>query len=420
MILRNFFRKKKSIVEQVKIDTDFCLSLTDESFVQNPYPYFTFLRHNAPLHRSQSGNWVLTAYEDIHAALKDERLGNAPSSYSILHHKNAEKYYVSSVANNIIPFIDTPQHTCLRKPIARTFAKQLSETSPLLADYAQLRCQQLQNHSLFDVISDFGTPFSIDVMMQFLGFSTKDYQIIKKWSQDFIYLFSFIPSEETLSRIERHLQAFRQFCLACIEEKKQALANDWLSKIIQLRSEEGLEGTLTDTIIADNAMLLFVDGIENVDRGIGTAVSLLLRHPEQLDSLLLEDNESKWKNAINECFRYESPAQFVGRVAKEDIRLYGQTIKKGQVILLMLASANRDESIFDSPDEFDINRNLPFYLSFGRGRHACIGGQMVRQETLIAVRKLLETFPHARLRDKHLLWELRMGHRWLQHTFVSV
>lgn len=420
MMLKKLFRKKTEAIKKSGLNNDFRLSLTDADFVQAPYPYLTFLRQQQPLHRSLSGAWILTGYEDIHAALKDERLGNAPSPFSILHHKNRERYYVSSVANNIIPFIDLPKHSRIRKPIARSFTKQFSDTMPSITTYAEAFSQQLVHRSSFDVIADFGTPFSIAVMMKFLGFNDKDYQQLKQWSQDFVYLFSFIPSEAIREQVDCHLQAFRQFCLSCIEQKKQTPSNDWLSKILQLRTEEALEDILTDTVIADHAMLLFADGVENIDRGIGTAVSLLLQHPQQLQALLQENDENCWKHAIDECLRFESPAQFVGRVAKEDIYLYGQMIKQGQTVLLMLASANRDESVFDKPDIFDINRELPFYFSFGRGRHACIGGQMARQEIQVATKQLLQTFPKAKLRDNQLLWEQRIGHRWLKHAYLSV
>ena len=142
-----------------------------------------------------------------------------------------------------------------------------------------------------------------------------------------------------------------------------------------------------------------------------------MQHPEQLQQL--RKSPDLLSSAVDECLRHESPAQFIGRVALEDIQLHGQHIKQGTGILLVIGSANRDEQQFEHADHFNIQRNPNPYLSFGKGKHACVGGALVRQEVEIALAVLLESFDNMQLLDTPLEWTPRLGHRWLKQLPIS-
>ena len=99
----------------------------DPIFVQDPYPILSALREHQPIHRSPMGSWILTRYQDVFSALADDRLGNAPPPYAVLNERNRHRYVCADVANNIIPFKDSPQHAEPRKLISRAFHQHIKQ-----------------------------------------------------------------------------------------------------------------------------------------------------------------------------------------------------------------------------------------------------------------------------------------------------
>jgi cytochrome P450 len=164
-------------------------------------------------------------------------------------------------------------------------------------------------------------------------------------------------------------------------------------------------------------MLLFADGVENVHAGIANAALALLDRPDQL-ARLREDPELA-PRAADECLRFESPAQFVGRVAREGLALHGRDVKPEAPVLLMLGAANRDPERFPDPDELDVTRSPNPFLSFGRGRHSCVGAGLVRAEVAAALGALarLSRLEPAGSRPR---WLPRPGHRWLEALPVTL
>ena len=172
-----------------------------------------------------------------------------------------------------------------------------------------------------------------------------------------------------------------------------------------------METGLPDPEIVDTCMLLFADGVENVDRAIANGAAQLLPVPGLWQHLATHPGDIP--AAVDECLRFESPALFVGRVAREDIPLHGRTIPKNAGVLLILGSANRDPEAFPDPDIFKPGRPGNRHLAFGQGRHSCIGGPLVRLEMITAFETLMREFPALRVTGERLEWTPRLGHRWL-------
>src|SRR5690606_33659330 len=163
-------------------------------------------------------------------------------------------------------------------------------------------------------------------------------------------------------------------------------------------------------------MLLFADGVENVDKALASALWCLTRNPDHLR--LLRADPSRLPRAVHECLRFESPAQFVGRVAREDISLHGRLIRRHSGVLLMLGSANRDETRFTDANRFDPQRDPNPHLAFGKARHSCIGAGLVHSELVHALGALLTLWPDLHVPDQELRWRARRGHRWLERLIV--
>jgi len=387
---------------------------TDPAFVDDPYPVFARLRRDAPVQRLASGAWALTRYADVHEALTDERLSNAPARYAVVAPRNRERYVCADVAANIIPFLDAPTHDAPRRALGRGFHERLRSTPPDIAGIASRLLSEWDAGGHHDVVADYASPLAVAVIGDLLGVPTDDAERLQAWSELFFYLFGAIPSADVRDSLDTALTDFRHFFARTIEvrrsEPDDGLISRWLG--------DTRNGALTDGQLVDNLMLLFADGVENVDRAIGVTAHTLLAHPSSLarvrtDSRLLSD-------AVTECLRFESPGQYIGRVAREDVEYGGVTIPRGAVILLVLGSANRDESHFPGADRFDIDRTPNAHLAFGRGPHSCIGGPLVELEVKVALEVLLRRFPGMELVTERASWITRPGHRWIERVDVRV
>lgn len=389
----------------------------EPDYVINPYPFLTFLRDQQPLHRSKSGAWLISRYDDVCAALEDERLSNAPSQYAVVSKRNAQKYVCAEVANHILPFIDSPEHTQKRFTLGRSYFSTLKSHLVFneLEAMALRTLQPLKQQGSFDVIHQFGKKFSGEVICRLMGLPVKDLNQLAAWSESFLYLFSFIPSDEMLKKINRSLNEFRAYLKVILEEKRQNPTKDWISSIVL--EHDGLMNDISEVEIIDNLMLFFADGIENIDRALGTSIKLLVEHPEQMDAV--QNDLTLIEALVDEVLRFETPAQFIGRVTKTDIELNGQYIKAQTPILLMLNSANRDQRQFKNADKFSIFQPQKSILTFGKGAHSCIGKTLVKKQMAAGLLALLSECSSIELIGK-LEWEPRIGHRWLKRCLIKV
>jgi cytochrome P450 len=147
-----------------------------------------------------------------------------------------------------------------------------------------------------------------------------------------------------------------------------------------------------------NIILLFGAGHETTVNLIGNGLLALHRHPDQLR--LLKSDPSLMANAIEELLRYDSSVQVTGRTTLEDVgEIGGIPLEKGQTVVCLLGSANRDPAVYPDPDRLDISRRDVRPLSFGGGIHYCVGAQLARIEGEIAIETLLRRLPNLRLSD---------------------
>ncbi len=386
----------------------------DPDFVRDPYPFFGRLRRSEPVHRTPAGPWLLTRYEDVAAALDDDRLGNAPARYAVVHERNRERYVCADVAANILPFMDPPGHSGPRLLIGRAFAEQLRVRPPDVSTIARTLLEPWRRGGTHHVLRDFASPLSVRLIADVLGTMPGDETRLERWSESFFYLFNAIPSHEVREELDQALTEFRAYLRPLVAERTARPRDDLVSR---LAAQASGGGGLTEAQVVDNCMLLFADGLENVDRAIGNAIYALLEHPGELRKL--RANPASMSAAVDECLRFESPAQYIGRIAGEDVDLSGVTISAGSAVLLALGSANRDPEAFERPDSLDIMRSPNPHLAFGRGRHSCIGGPLVELQMREALDCLLRAVPDMELVDERVSFAVRPGHRWVEDFSVK-
>ncbi|NNK81284.1 MAG: cytochrome P450 [Flavobacteriales bacterium] len=386
----------------------------DKRFVADPYPTYKKLRKTSPIFQLGSGAWVLLKHEDVLNALSDNRLSNVPSPYALLKKENRDRYVSADVAHNILPFMDSPEHDIPRRNVVQAYRNTMKESRLDLESIAADLIESSISVGNIKVLEDFARPYAFAVMSDLFDIPFEDWKRLEKFCEAFFYLFMPIPSQEMLQEVEEGLKAFRNYWKEKLDERRGGENNDLLSQL----ANAGTGGqALTDSQVIDNAMLLFADGIENVDRGIANAILCLVDHPKQWR--LLKEDGSLIPQAVEECLRFESPAQFITRIAKEDIELEGQHIKKSMPIFLVLGSANRDPSVFQNPDRFSIKRETNKHLSFGRGKHTCVGSGLVNLEIAAVLKVLTNRIKAVKRNQRELHWMPRQGHRWLRELTIE-
>jgi pimeloyl-[acyl-carrier protein] synthase len=187
-----------------------------------------------------------------------------------------------------------------------------------------------------------------------------------------------------LERGMRSTMAFRSYLAAQVDELHRAPRDDLLSALVHAE-EEGSHLTL-DELLA-NALLLLNAGNETTTNLLGNGLVALLQHPDQLQRL--RDDLGAIPMAVEEFLRYDSPVQFMGRIAPEDVECGGQPIRRGDLVLPVLAAANRDPGHFPEPDRLDVTRQPNHHLALGHGHHYCAGAPLARLEGHIAFTLML-------------------------------
>jgi cytochrome P450 len=184
-------------------------------------------------------------------------------------------------------------------------------------------------------------------------------------------------------------------------------ADDLVTDLIQVTftDENGVERHLDEEEVLNYALLLAAAGNETTTKLIGWAGYLLGTHADQR-RMLLEDR-SLIGGAIEEILRYEAPSPVQARYVQRDVEFYGTVVPAGSVVLLLTASANRDERQFSDPERFDVRRSIDHHLTFGHGLHFCVGAALARMEGRIALEEVLSRFPN---------WEVDIENAERVHT----
>jgi cytochrome P450 len=170
-------------------------------------------------------------------------------------------------------------------------------------------------------------------------------------------------------------------------------SDDLMTELLTAEYED-VDGTikkLTREEVLNYVGLLAGAGNETTTRLIGWTGKVLAEHPGQRQELV--ENPELIPNAIEELLRYEAPSPIQSRYVTRDVEYYGQTVKQGDVLVIVNGSANRDERQFPDGDSFDIHRKIAHHLTFGYGLHFCLGSHLARLEGRVALDEVLKRFP---------------------------
>lgn len=287
--------------------------------------------------------------------------------------------------------------------------------TPRLIEQLRARVQTLADELLdgatprseMDLISGYALPLPMTIITEILGVPTEDHHKFHKWSKA---VMSFNSPNATV-RVIPSVWMFIRYLRRFFKVRRRDPKDDLASALIQ--AEEAGDKLSEDELLA-MVFLLLVAGHETTVNLIGSGVLALLEHPDELEKL--RRTPSLIKVAVEELLRYTSPVfMTTERYAREDVTIHGVTIPRGEMTFGVIGSANRDENVFENPDQLDLTREPNKHLSFGQGIHFCLGAPLARMEARIAINTLLRRAPDPRLRGtpESLRWRPSMFLRGL-------
>jgi cytochrome P450 PksS len=297
--------------------------------------------------------------------------------------------FVRPLTRNMLD-LDEPDHTRLRALVHRAFTPRLVEQ---LRTRIQTRCDRLldaaRHRGTLDLVAAYAFPLPISIIAEMLGVPARHRGRFRRWSDSVVA----VSSARDLVLALPHLWLFMRYLRRLIEHRRVHPRDDLLTGLIQ--AEEAGDRLSDDELLA-MVFLLLVAGHETTVNLIASGMLALLRHSDRLNRLRQEP--TLIGPAVEELLRYTSPIEIATeRFAREDLMIAGQTIARGDQVLAVIGSANRDERQFPDPDILDITRQPNEHLAFGQGRHYCLGASLARLEGSVAIGTLLRRMPDVRL-----------------------
>lgn len=351
----------------------------DYGFHRDPYPTYEWLRDDAPLyHNERMDFWALSRFDDVLDGLHD------PVTYSSTGGVAIEQS--GAVTKSMIE-MDPPEHTAMRKLIARRFTpRRIADLEPRVREWTAALLDRLDGRDEFDVVREFTALLPTTVIGTLLGIPADRHDDARRWTDDLLTREPGNPVPPPAAGEGAMQIAMLAHQLA--GARRDEPVDDILSTLVHAE----IDGEpLTDEQVIGFCILLVSGGHETTSKLIANGVRLFASHPDQRGAVMAEPG--RMVGAVEELLRYTSPTQYMARTTTRPVERYGVEMPAGAKIVLLLGAGNRDPREFDRPDEFDITRPNPRILAFGHGAHVCLGAAVARLEARVALQEFLTRYP---------------------------
>jgi cytochrome P450 len=366
-------------------------------FAQDPYPLYRIMRNEFPLYFHQGANaYVLSRYEDVHLALTNPEF--TTRSYAA---------QIEPLLGITVVQLDGRDHARQRRLLAAPFRADrfLSAFGPAIGEVADRLIAGFASRGQVELVTEFITPFSVAALATVVGLPQSDLGLFQSWYTALLRFGVNLIGDPEVTRAGFAARDQLDAYLRPLVEQHRRSAGSGLLSMLANAEVEGQQ--LTDEEIVHFAMLMIFAGGETVEKTLATFVRNLVAHPHQLAAL--QADWTLFDRALAESLRFTAPTHMVPRRTRSEVVVSGGTIPAESEVICFLASANRDERRFTTPDTFNISRtDLDFesafnsaasHAAFGMGRHFCLGAMMARIEVDIAVKRLVGAGDQVRFAD---------------------
>jgi len=353
-----------------------------DTHVDDPWPMYTYLREEEPLYWDRHNElWAISRHADIVAMSSDTEtftsgegaLANIPPDPSMIH-----QY--------------PEQHGKQRRLVSSAFTpSRMRSLESNARDIAIDIIENVRPQGSCDAVTDLAKHLPLRLIGAMLGHPREDLEMIQSWTDAMVQGGSGPQYvDETTNDAFDNFATYHEEAIAKrMEERTDDILSVWLDA--EIDGEK-----LDESQLLFEHALIFVGGSETTRNVMSCGIEMLIKNPEQRQYFIENiDDPAVNKAAIEEMIRWAVPFTRMVRVATRDVEMYGKTIKEGQGIMMMYPCAMRDPRVFDDPDTFDIRRPAPTSnLSFGHGRHLCLGANLARMELRIFFDELLRRIPN--------------------------
>jgi pimeloyl-[acyl-carrier protein] synthase len=383
--------------------------LVSPGFYQDPYPIYEELSATVRVAWSEAlAGWVIPRYDDVQATLMDTRhfssqgrvlavLDRLPQGLRP-HFQPFENHFTGGLIN-----ADPPNHTRLRALVNTAFTpRTVEQLRPRIQALIDNLLDAGQARGEMDLIRDLAYPLPAIVIAEIMGAPAESREDFQRWSHGVLaFQGAGVVDPAVLDESQQHLLALREFLSELLDERRRQPRDDLLSRLV-LAEMEG--DRLTPAELLTTCVTLLIAGHETTTNLIANGLYTLLRHPDQLERLRAEP--ALMTSAVEEMLRFESPLQRNPRRMTEDFEYGGALLKRGDYVLQIFGSANRDAAVFPRPQTFDVARQPNRHLSFAVGIHFCVGAPLARLEAPLAIGAVLRRLPHLRLAEPSVEWQV--------------
>jgi cytochrome P450 family 142 subfamily A polypeptide 1 len=355
---------------------------------------YRWMRANQPVFRDRNGLAAATTHQ---AVLDAERNPEMFSNTGGIRPETPGMPYMIDM--------DDPSHLLRRKLVNAGFTrKRVMDKVPSIGTLCDTLIDSVCERGECDFVRDIAAPLPMAVIGDMLGVLPEDRELLLKWSDDLVVGLSSHIDELTAQAMLDAFSSYTAFTMEIIA-KRRAEPTDDLFSILVNSEVEGQR--MSDDEIVMETLLILIGGDETTRHTLSGGTEQLLRHRDQWEALvaderLREDQGGRvglLPGAIEEMLRWTSPVKNMCRTLVADTSFHGTDMREGEKIMLMFESANFDESVFENPDEFHIDRNPNGHMAFGFGSHFCLGNQLARLELSMMTTRVLERLPDLRLAD---------------------
>lgn len=391
-------------------------SLLDPELTIDPYPIYKSLRTEAPVYwDEQLQAWLVSRYADVKSLLSDSRLTTSmlpPPADDPEQKPRRQIWEMLSKTTYSSP--TAKSHSHLRRLAEKAFTFKVSSMEAQIQQIVDSLLDSVEEAGRTDIAKDISAPLPAHILSGLLSVPLAEGENLKNWGFSMLKLFeSPKTTKEEDKQALQVLQAVNSYAQRLVEQRLQKPKDDMIS--VMAAEENSEDPELKGALI--QAVVLLLGGSALAIYPITTCMLMLLRHPHQMSKLI--DNPKLIDYAIDETIRYEGPLHWAKRRATKDIELHGQLIRQDQIVLIGLASANRDETKFSKPDQFDLIPRENHHLAFGHGPHYCLGAPLFRLQAQIAINTILHRFKKIRLETSNQQWVNTISTRGLETLPVT-
>jgi cytochrome P450 len=386
--------------------------LYSHEFRAATYETYARMRAESPVHLQpgldgETPIWFVTRYDDVVALLTDNERFVLDPTLALTAEELAAREASSTLpppddrVNENLLAKDGDDHRRLRRLVTKAFTPRMVEQlRPRIQEIADALIDRVADRGSMELVDDFAFPLPITVIAELLGIPVDDQGRFREWSNSFV-----LPpmTPELQEQLARHTDEFVAYLDELFARRRAQPTADLVTALVQA---EDAGDHLSENELYSMVVLLIVAGHETTVSLITNATLALLSYPEQLAELRADP--SLMPEAVEELLRYDSPVErTITRWVAADGELGGRLLRRGDFVIAVVGSANRDDAQFPDADSLDVRREAAGkHVGFGRGPHYCLGAPLARLETEIALETLFRRLPNLRLAiaDDDLYW----------------